>query len=361
MKTRSIISSEPTPPVSLAQRKVQLLGRGAVADLLFWLIYGLLNHIVFAPNRFTPGNLLVSAILLAAQAGGTYAHLRYLLIPRLEDRLSLLPYVGGLVLIMLIFPMLTLVVLFVVLDYGLPLGLGLSDLADFAAAWSAPVLGGFSLTLAVTSGIYLFGRHRDQRNREVALKSAKQDAELAVLRGQLNPHFLFNALNSIYVLIPRDPDAAQSALSGFSDLLRYQLYQSESPLVPISDELDNLERFAELNRLRLEEDFSYRFDAPDQATGQIPPMLLQPLLENAFKYSPTLNGYVVGEAKIIDDRLHFTLRNRIAKSVTSDPNAGGIGLKNIRQRLALIYQGQHTFETSTDGDFYCVILEIPLR
>ncbi|NJC25957.1 sensor histidine kinase [Neolewinella antarctica] len=352
--------SVPTAP---ATGPTYILHRSFRHDLLLWIGYGLFCHLIFAPDRFEPGNLLISFILMSGQAAATYLHLHYLLRPRLEKRLGLLPYLLGLVTIVVTFILLLLIVIFFVMGMGPLLPLPLADLLGYATTWLEAIFGGLGMALAVTAGLFLYGRQHEQEQRTAKLKTSQQATELAYLRGQLNPHFLFNALNGIYVLIARDPDRARAALEGFSDLLRYQLYQSEQATVPLADELAHLAKFTELQRLRTEEDFQYEFSQPDLNTGaSIPPMLLLPLMENAFKYSPGVGACVAGSARVSDDRFRFTLRNQTSPTApAADLDASGIGLANIRRRLALLFPNDHVLTTEKVADTFTVHLDIPLQ
>ncbi len=353
-KSQTIIPKEQSFPY--------VLRRGPLADLAFWLLYGMFWHLVFSPETLVWPNLIISGILTFWQATATYLHHYYLLRPRTNGLISLPLYVLGVMLLITVCSVLS----------------GLEIYAFFAAVlgekstgvfvqgfwnyWSGAILGGMTMAVALTGAIYLFGRRREQEKRERELEHDRTQTELAFLRGQLNPHFLFNALNSIYVLIPRSPDKAQEALSGFSDLLRYQLYRSEEALVPLAEELDQLQQFIDLSRLRLEEDFVFALETPaGLKEQQVPPMLLLPLLENAVKYGPAQGGRIVGTCKADAGRLKFTLTNRIGQQVLqTDPMASGIGLTNIRRRLALLFPGNHQLETSKQQEHFTVNLEIPL-
>ncbi len=333
--------------------------RGPWIDLIFWVVYGLFWHVIFSPETFAPSNLTISAILTSWQAVATYAHHRFLLEPRANDKLSILPYILAVVLLVGVCSALSGSSLYAFFVTVLTPDATVEFLGEFWDYWVGSILGGMTMAVATTGAIYLFGRRRDLEKREREREFAHTQTELAYLRGQLNPHFLFNALNSIYVLIPRDPDMAQEALGGFSDLLRYQLYRSEQDLVPLSEELDQLQQFAELSRLRLEEDFSFELHLPTYyGSPAIPPMLLLPLLENAFKYCPKLGGRISGEAKVADGRLFFSLLNNVSEKVIAS-EASGIGLNNIRRRLEILFPGNYRLETEERGGQYSVHLEIP--
>jgi two-component system LytT family sensor kinase len=335
--------------------------RGWYVDALFWLGYALVMHIIFAPTPFDLGNMMFTAELTFWQAVASYLHLSWPLKLRWQGRLGIIPYGLLAVLIVVFFSACsgtTIYAMFWALAGEEETQRFLDTFYDY---WVPALLGGMGMAVALTGAISLFGRRRLREKQEKELETNRIKTELAFLRGQLNPHFLFNALNSIYVLIPRDPDGAQAALSGFSDLLRYQLYQSEEPRVPLREELQQLRKFAELSRLRLEEDFVFHLEDSETFTGaSIPPMLLLPLLENAIKYSPAHGGEVVGDLTVEDNRIRFSLRNRVGVAVSaSTTDVGGIGLTNIRRRLDLLFPGDHTLHTQQVGDHFFVELNIP--
>lgn len=307
-------------------------------------------------------NLIISGILTFWQATATYTHHRFLLRPRTKALISLPLYALGVMFLVALASALSGLSIYTFFVTVLGEESTQEFLNSFWNYWSGALFGGMTMAVAMTGAIFLFGRRREQDKRERELEHARTQAELAFLRGQLNPHFLFNALNSIYVLIPRSPDKAQEALSGFSDLLRYQLYRSEEALVPVTEELEQLQQFTDLSQLRLEEDFMFDLRIPDDLNEeQIPPMLLLPLLENAVKYSPTVGGEVVGYCEAKDGRLHFILTNKIGPQVLpADPLASGIGLTNIRRRLELLFPGDHLLDTIEVSEHFTVHLQIPL-
>jgi len=360
MLTSSAISA----PASSA---LQTIFRKSVwVDVAYWLGYGLLWHLVFSPRIFDPSNLLISGVLTFWQAAATYAHFHLLLEPRFRKRISAVLYAVYIVPLVVLAGALSWVSLYVVFRWLLG-EWALENFVDNGQSyWLGAILGGMAMAVAISGAIYLFRRRREQEQREQQLEAARTETELAYLRGQLNPHFLFNALNGIYFLIPKSPAEAQAALSGFSDLLRYQLYRSEEKLVPLAEELDHLRQFAELSRLRLEEDFVFALNEPANLSAQqLPPMLLLPLIENAIKYSPATGGRVTGLVEIKGGRLHFALTNKVGTATApaatdKAKRAGGIGLANIRRRLDLLFPADHVFTADERAGHYTVTLEIPL-
>jgi two-component system, LytTR family, sensor kinase len=174
--------------------------------------------------------------------------------------------------------------------------------------------------------------------------------ELKFLKAQYHPHFLFNALNTIYFQMDENIAEAKASVEKFSELLRYQLYDQQQT-VPISQEIHYLENFIQLQKWRSSEKLglSVRFDG--RLNGQqVYPLLFLPMVENAFKY---VGGdyWIRIEAAAEGSDLQFTVRNALPKeAIQSRP--GGIGLENLRRRLILLYPGKHEFTTEKkNGQF----------
>jgi two-component system LytT family sensor kinase len=174
--------------------------------------------------------------------------------------------------------------------------------------------------------------------------------ELKFLKAQYHPHFLFNALNTIYFQMDENVAEAKRSVEKFSELLRYQLYDQQQT-VPVSQEIHYLQNFIQLQKWRSSErlQLSVRFDG--KLNGQrVYPLLLLPLVENAFKY---VGGdyWIMIEAVAEGSDLRFTVRNAVPPEMAA-PASGGIGLENLRRRLVLLYPGKHEFlAEKKDGQF----------
>lgn len=171
-------------------------------------------------------------------------------------------------------------------------------------------------------------------------------SELAILKLQISPHFLFNTLNNIRWLVRSGSDKAEVALMKLSKLLRYVLYQTNTPFVPLESELDNLRDYIDLQLLRLPEGDNFRLQVNgDPGKSQIIPLILLPLAENLFKYG-TFTGDFLNrfEVSITKDRIQVSTVNKISAKNPEGPNeSSGIGLNNISRRLALNYPDKYEF------------------
>ncbi len=229
---------------------------------------------------------------------------------------------------------------------------------------------------ALYYAINFFLQVEQQADRLERLETQATSAQLAMLRYQLNPHFLFNTLNSISTLVLLgETKPANAMLTRLSSFLRHTLVSQPGGKVTVAQEVETLKLYLDIERMRFEERLRTEFNVGDQAArGQIPSFLLQPLIENAIKYGVSaqeegarisLSAQVIGKMLrlIVSDTgpgLQGTQRN--AETLAATPSSTGVGLANIRNRLAQAYGEDHRFEIETppDGGF-TVIIELPFE
>ena len=181
--------------------------------------------------------------------------------------------------------------------------------------------------------------------------------ELKFLRAQYHPHFLFNALNTVYFQMDEDVPAAKHSLEQLAELLRYQLYDQQQP-VRIAQELQYLRSYLELQRVRSSEKLRLAVEIDPQLCEQrLYPLLLLPLLENAFKYLGGAYELAV-LAQLTANGLAFRVRNSVAAEVSTRP--GGIGLENLRRRLQLLYPGRHELTLTPAPAYFVADLTLAL-
>jgi len=197
--------------------------------------------------------------------------------------------------------------------------------------------------------------------RSVTLAKEKLELELNFLRAQLNPHFLFNSMNNIYGLIMAgDTERSAGLVSRLSELLRYMLYESDADTMPISKEVKLMTDYIELEKVRL--NFTrVTFNPPlISADIGIAPLLLIPLIENAFKFTPDEPGAFIDIVlTVTPDSINFKIENSVDTARPNGPS-GGIGLVNMRKRLGLYYPGRYRYEVSNNGNNYLVNLCLSL-
>jgi len=215
-----------------------------------------------------------------------------------------------------------------------------------------------------------------QADRLERLEAQATAAQLAMLRYQLNPHFLFNTLNSISTLVLlKQTEPANAMLTRLSGFLRHTLIAEPGSQVTLAQEIETLQLYLDIERMRFEERLRTHFEVEDAALpAQLPAMLLQPLVENAIKYavSPQEEGARIAlTARLIGERLRLTVedtgpgaddtpRDPAAPPAPGRPVSTGVGLANIRNRLAQAYGDNHLFETRSEaGGGFTVLIEIP--
>lgn len=212
----------------------------------------------------------------------------------------------------------------------------------------------FFLVIAGAAIKLMFDYTRLQR-RLAETAREKAEAELNFLKSQINPHFLFNSLNSVYFLIDKSNTEARRALHQFSDMLRFQLYEANGTRIPIEKELRYLSDYMDLQRLRKETRYEVSLLCePDVKGFAIEPLLLIPFVENAFKHISHFeqrSNYIRVALTKNDGWLHFTVQNT-TENALSPGEPGGIGLANVKRRLELLYPGRYRLQLSPGNDHY---------
>ena len=210
-------------------------------------------------------------------------------------------------------------------------------------------------------GIALSIRYVMRQNEK---KQKVIEAELAWLKNQINPHFLFNTLNNISSLTQINADEAQNAVMQLSDLLRYAMYETNNPRVPITGEVDFMRNYIELMKLRCNEmtKVEAQFSISNTQT-EIAPLLFISLIENAFKHGTNSNAPATIDIHLeqVNDTIIFTCDNTNNPKPTKDRSGSGIGLENTRRRLELMYHGKYTWEQAvTPENIYHTKISIRL-
>lgn len=200
----------------------------------------------------------------------------------------------------------------------------------------------------------------EQRQLIRKIELEKLNAELEYLKAQINPHFLFNSINTIFFQIDRSNSTARDTLSAFSDMLRYQLYECNGHEIPVEKEVAYLKNYVDLQRLRKDENYSIFFDEDQMSDFTIAPLLLIPFVENAFKHiSHFTDGNEIRiDLRRVGDAMRMSVFNTCSSGSTIKDNGAGIGLRNVRRRLELLYPGRHTLEVRETAGTFEVNLEI---
>lgn len=220
------------------------------------------------------------------------------------------------------------------------------------------ILTGFSIGLRYSDKVAQHEKQQKEAEKE------KLNTELALLKNQINPHFFFNTLNNIYSLVQINVEDGQKAILQLSKLMRYLLYETEKGMVPLSMEIDFMKSYIDLMKLRLSGKVDLNIGFPENYPDpEIPPLIFLPFIENAFKHGISYKnpsfihiGLAAG-----DTWIDFRCDNSIAAN--SDnllKTESGIGLENVRKRLALLYPARHNLQISDAGAAFEVRLHIDL-
>jgi two-component system, LytTR family, sensor kinase len=217
---------------------------------------------------------------------------------------------------------------------------------------------GLSTSIKVTQEWF-----RNEKLRKEA-ENTQLNAELAFLKSQVNPHFLFNTLNSIYSLANRRSEKTADAIAKLSNILRYMLYKTENKTVNLEEEVQYLSDYIELQKFRLYDNIFIKFDVTGNIQSfMIAPMLLLPFVENAFKHgvNTTNKCFINISLTVKGNELYFEVTNAdIRKDKFFNDENSGIGLQNVKRRLDLIYPGAHELLTEKKDDIYIVRLKLRL-
>jgi two-component system LytT family sensor kinase len=217
------------------------------------------------------------------------------------------------------------------------------------------------------SGIYFaiafFRLYRQEEIDRLQWESALKEFELKKLKSQLNPHFVFNALNGIRSLVEEDPAKSKLAITQLSNILRNSLLSDRAQTIPLSEEIKTVLDYLNLEKIRFEERLQFQLDLEEASmVCQIPPMMIQTLVENAVKHGISKRvkgGEILIQSRLRENRLQIRIDN--SGSLLS-PGADGFGILNTQQRLDLIYNKNAAFEIKQTGpDTVSAILTIPIQ
>jgi signal transduction histidine kinase len=216
--------------------------------------------------------------------------------------------------------------------------------------------------------IRLFERLNHSEKERLLLMASQKEAEFRALKSQVNPHFIFNSLNSLRSLIEEDPKRARVAVTQLANLLRYSLQSSQLETVPLEDELRMASDYLALEQVRYEDRLHLRIDVDPDALGlPVPPMLLQTLVENAVKYGIAQRregGKIAIVARSEGDRLRLQVTNPRPPGapIKADGESTGVGLNNAAQRLRLLFGEHATLRLRTDDpDLIVAEVIVPLH
>lgn len=216
----------------------------------------------------------------------------------------------------------------------------------------------FAISLSIKLAIEL---HKNEKIKNL-IKTQKINAELSFLKTQLNPHFLFNTLNSIYSLANKKSDDTTEAIITLSELMRYMIYETNKEFVTLQNEIDYIKNFISLQNLRLKDSSGVRFNVRGKLDYNIEPLLLISFIENAFKYGTDYTGKtnITIEIKVEDDILNLKVSNYISFKEKNNLHSG-VGIENIKNRLNILYPNSHTLNIEGFDKLFKVELLLKLK
>ncbi len=232
---------------------------------------------------------------------------------------------------------------------------------DFWRSFNGTISPSFFI-VALSSAIRITNEWFKNERQKKEMEAEKLSSDLAFLKSQINPHFLFNILNNICALARKKSDDTEPAIIKLSQIMRYMLQDSKDEKVSLEKEVEYLQSYIELQQLRISKEVKVRFTIEGQPERYvIEPLLLIPFVENAFKHGVSYyeNSNIEITLVIRESVLTFTVKNNIIKHQDATLESGsGIGLKNVTRRLELLYPDRHVLSITDNGCSYQVELTI---
>lgn len=211
--------------------------------------------------------------------------------------------------------------------------------------------------------VFIYLKKKEEET--ILSKTENLETELKLLKSQINPHFLFNALNNIYALSAINTEKTQESISYLSNMLRYVLYECDQKLVPLEKEILYIENYIKLFSLKSSKKYPIKFISNiSNYKTYVAPMLFIPFVENAFKHSNIergLDSFIHIEVSVTDEnKINFIVKNSMPKQNIVKDTVGGIGLLNVKKRLSILYPEKHSLNIYKDKDIYGIKLTIQL-
>ncbi len=340
-----------------------LFNNRLLQHIVFWLFYVLLYTANFTVDGKYGKELLITLIYLPFYVPFVYLQM-YVLVPKFLLKKKFLAYALLTVLVTKIFIIacrLTFALVIYEIRFDEPLSfpdwsqLLLLDLQQFKTVFSLFMITGLAVSIKLLKKWFF------EHDRNLQVEKEKLTMEMEMLKAQVHPHFLFNTLNNLYSLTLTQSDKAPVVVTHLADLLRYMLYQCNDKEVPLSKEIEVLKKYVELEKLRYGDRMEVSFSCSGNTQNLvIAPLLLLPFVENSFKHGMSealdqcwINIHLHAE----EGRLLFNLSNSCNQDHPA-AIAGGIGLENIKKRLALLYPEKYQLDIQKEEEMYIVRLEL---
>lgn len=238
-----------------------------------------------------------------------------------------------------------------------------TELKDFRRFQSLSYIISVVLSIMVSISTKMILEWLESEKQKTILQNQKLSTELALLKSQINPHFLFNSLNNIRSLVRKKSENAESAILKISDMMRYVLHEANKDKVLLDKELNYLSDFLELQKLRMADNIIININIPSTNHDvEIAPMLLLPLVENAFKHGISYQkpSFVNIRINIENEELTLEVENSIHATNDLENESSGLGLKNLKRRLEILYPNKHRLQLQNNTTVFLGKLQIYL-
>lgn len=216
--------------------------------------------------------------------------------------------------------------------------------------------------LLIVVSVFIFYQYRRWKKALEVLEQRKLNHEISILKNQMSPHFILNTINNISVLIETDPPRSQDLLIKFGELLRYSTYDVGQNKVELKKSMSYLDKYIELQKIRFSEKNAIETSIKGNPDGKyLAPMIILPFIENAFKYGNFEDKSKPGisiQMEIFENSLYFKISNQEVRNPASLAKSKGIGIKNTKKRLRLIYPDQHDLKIYRQNGYFHVELKI---
>jgi len=216
------------------------------------------------------------------------------------------------------------------------------------------------LILVANLGVKSYYQSRRNEAKIKAIQAETLTARMETLRYQINPHFFMNTLNNIHALVDIDPEKAKESIEAFSKLMRIVLYDGNAPTIPLSKEMQFMEHYVSLMRIRFLDTVEISLDLPDSpGQAQVPPLVMASFMENAFKHGVSYQSqsYIRMSVALEEGKVIFNCVN--SRHPSQEQVKHGLGMENVRKRLDMMYQDNYTLNIEETPEQYSILLVIP--
>jgi sensor histidine kinase YesM len=330
------------------KRSKKVLNSPVAYHLYFWLFFYVFNFLTLGSKEGSLNQKAIHALeYLALIILPVYIH--FFLLERFFYRKRYLLY--------------AIFLLAVILGYGYFTNFIMQSVLD----WKGDFLSGILfiiLMLFISTSIKVMADNLKQRFQMQQIKAKQVKTELNMLKAQINPHFLFNTLNNLFGMARRQDKGTAAGIAGLSHLMRYMIYDAKVEKISLKKEVDQIKRLIDLQKLRFSPSDKIAIDfrtEGDVESVRIPPMLLIPFVENAFKHGISIkaSSFILILLDVEKNSLRFTVRNSVHPRPATKPDLNsGVGLQNVKRRLEILFPYEHELNITDSEEAFEIILSL---